>query len=129
MTTDNPIEPVDPQSGGTRDEPCSAPEHGPSFAEPEAHGRDLSTEIARAMPRAAGERVTCRWIAGNQYRCNWWAPADSADYDNPQMMGLTVTTHRVSRSQWVRVIKKGNRLVMDPAPSAAGPAGSATPRA
>jgi hypothetical protein len=116
VTTENPIEPVDPQPEGARDEPWSAPEHGPSFAEPQSHIRDLSAEIARAMPRAAGERVTCRWIAGNQYRCNWWAAADASGYDNPKMTGLTVMTHRVSRSQWMRVFLKGNTLVMDPAP-------------
>jgi hypothetical protein len=124
MTTKNPIDPTDPQPAGG--EPHAKAEPGPTFAAPQPHVRDLSAEIARAMPRSAGERVTCRWIAGNQYRCNWWGPADSADYDNPQMFGLTVTTHRVRRSQWVRVTKNGNTLLMDPAPAA--PASHGKPR-
>ena len=115
MTTKNPIDPTDPQP---HEEPQAKAEPGPTFAATKSQVQDLSAEIARAMPRAAGERVTCRWIAGNQYRCNWWGPVDTADYDNPQMFGLTVTTHRVCRSQWVRVIKRGNALVMDPAPTA-----------
>jgi hypothetical protein len=116
VTTENPSDPVDPLSDAVGHDPRSAPERGPSFAEPQPQVRDLSEEIARALPRAAGERITCRWIAGNHYRCNWWGPANAAAYDNPEMGGLTVTTHRVRRSQWVRVVKKGNALLIDPPP-------------
>ena len=119
MTTDNPFDPVDPPSDASGDEPPAAPERGPSFAESPPPARDLSEEIVKALPRAAGERVTCRWIAGNQYRCNWWGPVNTAAYDNPDMGGLTVTTHRVRRSQWVQVIKKGNALLIDPPPRSA----------
>ena len=118
MTTDDPIEPVDPPPNTPPREPLSAREDGPTFAAAQPHVKDLSEEIAKALPRAPGERVTCRWIAGNQYRCNWWGPANAGGYDNPGMGGLTVTTHRVRHSQWVHVTKYGHALLIDPPPRA-----------
>jgi hypothetical protein len=95
--------------------PASAPT-GPTFAEPEQCLGDLAPELALALPRAANQMVRCRRISGNHYRCNWWGPQDTAAYDNPSMGGLLVTTHRVIRSQMLRVSKSATGLVIDPDP-------------
>ena len=83
---------------------------GPSFAEQELPVADLSSEIAGTIAKSRDERVTCRRIFGNYYRCNWWAPHSNSEYDNPQMAGLTVTTHRVRRSEWLRVTRSDTGL-------------------
>ena len=114
MTTDNPFDETDAKPAAPGEAAVVKAEGGPSFAEPKQQVRDLSAEIAKALPRGPGERVTCRWIAGDQYRCNWWGPSDAAGYDNPQMTGPTVTTHRVRRSQWLRATKSGKKLLFDP---------------
>lgn len=87
-------------------------EHGPAFAAPEPPVKDLSSQIVLQVARAPGERVTCRRISGNHYRCNWWSAQGTDDYDNPDMRGLTVTTHRVSRSRLLYVTKTDKGLVI-----------------
>jgi hypothetical protein len=87
---------------------------GPAFAEPETTVADLSREIVQALPRAAGERITCRRISGNHYRCNWWAAQNSKTHDNPTITGLDVTTHRVSKSSMFLVTKSANGLSIKP---------------
>src|SRR5437870_4736724 len=84
----------------------------PAFATKEPRVGDLSQEIVRTLPRVSGERVTCRWISGNNYRCNWWTAQSPADYDNPGMQGLMVTTHRVSRSEMLHVTRNANGLTI-----------------
>src|SRR5947199_8658794 len=64
---------------------------------------DLSSEICEKIDRQVGDRVKCTRISGNNYRINWWAPADLAGFDNPGMGGLLVTTHRVRKSQFMQV--------------------------
>jgi hypothetical protein len=71
---------------------------------------DLSEQIVQLVDRLPGDRVTCRHIVGDHYRCNWWHPQNMADYDNPKMSGLLVTTHRVRQSQFLRAIKTEGRL-------------------
>ena len=65
---------------------------------------DLSAEIARSVPRERGEQVTCRRITKHHYRCNWWRAQDLGAYDNPLMGGLLVTTNRICKSQFLRVM-------------------------
>src|SRR5690349_6875023 len=91
------------------------PESGPTFAAAEPRIIDLSKEIVSTVSRAAGERVTCRRISGNHYRCNWWAAHGTGEYDNPEMTGMMVTTHRVIRSQILHVTKTGKELRIAPA--------------
>lgn len=109
MTTEEP-----PSSGDPPKQRPSAPSKraGPAFAEPE-ESADLSKEIAKTLPCGPSERVTCRRIAGNLYRCNWWSPQNTDGYDNPAMVGLVVTTHRVSRSELLHVTKTAQGLVID----------------
>jgi hypothetical protein len=71
---------------------------------------DLSGEIVRSIARNAREQVTCRRVGQNHYRCNWWSLQGTGEYDNPGMAGLLVTTSRISRSQFLRVIKTGEQL-------------------
>lgn len=75
--------------------------------------QDLSGEIASAVERAADERVTCKRVSANNYRCNWWAPESIVGYDNPRMHGLLVTTHRVRRSRFLTVTKTAQGLVIE----------------
>ena len=70
---------------------------------------DLSIEIAAGIEKQPGDIVKCRRIAGDNYRCNWWAAQKTNGYDNPGMFGLLVTTHRVRHSQFLRVTKTAVR--------------------
>lgn len=81
----------------------------PKIPAPTAEAADFSAEIAGQLDREPADRVSCRHIYGNWYRCNWWAPSAAAGYDNPAMYGLTVTTHRVRKSEFLHVTrtKKG----------------------
>jgi hypothetical protein len=73
---------------------------------------DLSAEIAAAIAREPGDRVRVTWISGCSYRCNWWAPGNAANYDNPSMTGLLITTHRVRKSRFLSVTKVGGGLLI-----------------
>jgi hypothetical protein len=66
---------------------------------------DLSSEIVTHVERQVGDVVKCRRIDGDSYRCNWWAAHATGGYDNPGMYGLLVTTHRVRKSQFLRVTR------------------------
>src|SRR5690242_1650734 len=94
-----------------RQKPTQSPTSaGPTFAAAEPRVEDLSREIIKTVGKAAGEQVTCRRIFGDHYRCNWWAASGTDAYDNPSMTGQMVTTHRVSRSQMLRVTKSAGKL-------------------
>jgi hypothetical protein len=73
---------------------------------------DLSDQIARSVAREPREQVTCRRVAPNHYRCNWWAAQNTSNFDNPAMSGMLVTTSRISRSRFLRVVKEEGRLQM-----------------
>ena len=90
--------------------PAKAAIKGAAAAEPS----DLSAEIVAKLEREPSDRVTCRRVFENYYRCNWWAPASKAGYDNPAMYGLTVTTHRVRKSEFVRVSRTTSGLKITP---------------
>jgi hypothetical protein len=79
---------------------------------------DLSAEIVRTIARVPGDQVTCRHISGDHYRCNWWQQQNPADYDNPGMTGLLVTTSRIRKSKFLKVKKTGQGLsIEEPASS------------
>ena len=82
-------------------------------APPQAGPEDLSAEIISTIERGRDERVTCKRISGNSYRCNWWAPQSLRGYDNPGMHGLLVTTHRVRRSRFLNVTRTEQGLVIE----------------
>lgn len=82
----------------------------PRAAEPVA--MDFSEEIVRFVEKRPEDRVSCKRVSGNNYRCNWWAPASHSKYDNPQMFGLTVTTHVVRKSRFLTVTKTAAGLVV-----------------
>ena len=83
----------------------------PKFAQPQEAG-DLSEEIARAVEKRPEDRVMCRRIWGNSYRCNWWSAADSSNYDNPGMRGNLVTTHTIRKSRFLNVTRSRSGLVI-----------------
>ena len=84
----------------------------PANAAGAAEVADLSVEIARQVEKQPADRVSCRRVYENYYRCNWWAPANVEDYDNPAMAGPTVTTHHVRKSQFLRVTRAKNGLTI-----------------
>jgi hypothetical protein len=73
---------------------------------------DLSPEIVRAVARKPDEQVTCRRVGPNHYRCNWWRPQCTNEYDNPNMLGMLVTTNRICHSQFLRAVKSEEKLVI-----------------
>ena len=73
---------------------------------------DLSAEIILMLDKRPADRVTCRRVSGDNYRCNWWAPASAGGYDNPGMPGLTVTTHRVRQSRFLTATRTAHGLVI-----------------
>ena len=73
---------------------------------------DLSAEIIKSVEKWPEDRVTCRRIGANTYRCNWWSAADKSSDDNPRMEGLLVTTHRVRKSRFLNVTKSLGGLVI-----------------
>ena len=80
---------------------------------PSARGKaeedDLSKEIVALVEKQNGDVVKCRRIDGDNYRCYWWAAHSTDGYDNPGMFGLLVTTHRVRKSQFLRVTRSPTR--------------------
>jgi hypothetical protein len=93
-------------------EELEVPPPSPATPLPEAKPADLSADIAAHVEREPSDRVACRRIDGNYYRCNWWAPANAKGYDNPYMGGLTVTTHRVRKSAFLQVTGTRNGLTI-----------------
>jgi len=85
---------------------------GPTFAASEDHVSDLSGEIVKILPRLRGERITCRRIVGNHYRCNWWRPQIATD--GSRITALPSTTMRVSKSQFLHVTGTADRLSITP---------------
>jgi hypothetical protein len=73
---------------------------------------DLSEEIIRAVEKRPEDRVMCRRIWGNSYRCNWWSVADASNYDNPAMGGNLVTTHTIRMSRFLNVTRSRLGLVI-----------------
>jgi hypothetical protein len=73
---------------------------------------DLSAEIALTVERAKGERVKCRRIFGDNYRCNWLAVDDRAV---GRGTSLAVDTYHVRASKFLRVRKVGEALVIEDA--------------
>jgi hypothetical protein len=108
------------ESGPILERAAPAKVTGPTFAQPEQRIADLSSEIVKVLPRGVGERITCRRIIGDHYRCNWWSPQESKDTDGQGMTGLAVTTQRVSKSQFLHVTRAATGLAITLMPG--GPA-------
>jgi hypothetical protein len=85
---------------------------GPTFAQSEHRVTDLSSELVKVLPRSAGERITCRRIIGDHYRCNWWTPQNTRDGGDRGMIGLGITMQRVSKSQFLHVTKAATGLAI-----------------
>ncbi len=114
--TDNPSVPDNGPENASEKSARSHAEPGPVFAAAEPRVSDLSDEISRAVRKSAGERVTCRRIYGDNYRCNWWSAQKTDSYDNPSMAGQLVMTHRIARSELLHVTKSNAGLVIKTVP-------------
>jgi hypothetical protein len=79
---------------------------------------DLSVEITLTVKRQPGDEVRCVHVSGDKYRCNWWSPHKTDEYDNPKMCGgQLATTYRIRKSCFMRVTKIGERLTIVEMPS------------
>jgi hypothetical protein len=68
---------------------------------PRAESADLSAEITRAVDRYPGDRVRCRRVYGDNYRCNWLAVEKQADAGR----GLALETYNIRQSKFLRVTR------------------------
>ena len=116
--TDNPSIPDNGPENASEKSAHSRTEAGPAFAAAEPRVSDLSEEIVRTVKKMPGERVTCRRIFGDNYRCNWWSAQNTDGYDNPNMAGPLVTTHRIGRSELLHVTRSNAGLVIKTVPGA-----------
>ena len=71
---------------------------------------DLSADIAVTVERLKGEKVKCRRIFGDNYRCNWLA-VDERVGERGRSMALD--TYRIRASKFLRVKKVGESLVIE----------------
>jgi hypothetical protein len=85
---------------------------------PSPPATDLSARIAEMVKRQPGDEVRCVHVAGDKYRCNWWAVHGTDSYDNPNMRGgQLATTYRIRKSCFLRVTRDGERLTIVELPS------------
>jgi hypothetical protein len=71
---------------------------------------DLSAEIALTVERLKGERVKCRRIFGDNYRCNWLTVDEGAAQRG---RSLALDSYRIRTSKFLRVKKVGEQLVIE----------------
>jgi hypothetical protein len=71
---------------------------------------DLSAQIAQAVARKPGERVTCTRITRDHYRCNWWTRQNNGTRDERSFEGLLVTTNRICQSHFLHVTRNADGL-------------------
>ena len=71
---------------------------------------DLSAEIALTVERLKGEKVKCRRIFGDNYRCNWLTVDEGAAQRG---RSLALDTYRIRASKFLRVKKVGEQLVIE----------------
>jgi len=71
---------------------------------------DLSVEIALSVERLKGEKVNCRRIYGDNYRCNWLALDGRS---GQRGLSLALESYRVRDSKFLRVKKVGEQLVIE----------------
>jgi hypothetical protein len=80
--------------------------------------QNLSKQIAQTLKREPGDEIRCVHIVGDKYRCNWWAPSDKSEFDNPSMKGGQLgTTFRIRKSSFLRVTRSGDALKIVELPS------------
>ena len=70
---------------------------------------DLSAEIVRIVDRQAGDRVRCRRVYGDKYRCNWLALEKDADGQR----GISVDTYQIRQSKFLRVTQTDKGLTIE----------------
>ena len=83
-------------------------------------GADRSIEVLGTLEHEPGDRLTCRRVFGDYYRCNWWArgagAAAAAGPVDPHMIcGLEVATYRVRKSRLMKATVAEGRVVVEDA--------------
>lgn len=71
---------------------------------------DLSAEIAQTVQRQPGDRVRCRRVFKNTYRCNWHAPERSHAGDRAARF---LETYRIRDSKFLRASRVDGALVIE----------------
>ena len=77
---------------------------------------DLSAEIALTVERLKGEKVKCRRIFGDNYRCNWLTIDETAAQRG---RSLALDSYRIRASKFLKVTKVGEQLVIEDVTAAA----------
>src|SRR5437588_7275091 len=72
---------------------------------------DLAPEIVRALARRPGDQIRCTRIAGQAYRCNWYAADTGRDAGRGGI--ALVPTYRIRDSRFLRVTKRGEQLLIE----------------
>jgi hypothetical protein len=78
---------------------------------PTGLGEDLSGRIEQAVVRRRHDRVKCVRVAGDFYRCNWWAVATADEVGGSAW--AAVAMNRVRESRFLRATLEGNVLKID----------------
>lgn len=84
-------------------------ERTPTTAPRRTESADLSAEIMRTIERQPGERVRCRRVYGDNYRCNWHA-LDRSDDPGRE---LAIDTYTIRQSKFLRVTQTANGLQIE----------------
>ena len=71
---------------------------------------DLSAEISLTVERLKGEKVKCRRIFGDNYRCNWLTVEEDLAGGGRSM---ALDSYRIRASKFLRVTKAGEQLVIE----------------
>ena len=69
---------------------------------------DLSTEIVQMLEKLPGERVRCRRVSANTYRCNWLSP----ERESGEALRF-IDTFRIRESKFLHVTKAEGKLVIE----------------
>ena len=75
------------------------------------NGNGHASEILKQLEREPGDRVTCVWVYGDFYRCNWWAPGIDQAVGR-MIQGLEVSAYRVRKSRFVRAMVVDGKIVV-----------------
>lgn len=83
-------------------------ERTPTIESRRTESADLSAEIMRTIDREPGERVRCRRVYGDNYRCNWLA----LDRGNAGL-DLAIDTYTIRQSKFLRVTQTAEGLAIE----------------
>lgn len=70
---------------------------------------DLSIDVMAAVEKRPGDRVRCRRVSRNMYRCNW------LEVDNSETRGGArfIETWRIRQSRFLKATRENGKLVIE----------------